>query len=60
MKDDKYYYKISRVRNIEYLQIWERIQSGRDKYILSLGSARQCLDRVVQSLKLQKQTTENP
>lgn len=51
-----YYYKPSTVNRQIYMQIWKK-ENGKDKYVMSLGSAAGCL-KLVNEVKQSAQTKD--
>ena len=61
MNKDEYFYKVSKVKGREYLQIWKRINGGsKDKAVLirTVGNAHKLNTLLVRLQNIENQTNK--
>lgn len=53
-----HYYKRCKVNGEVYMQVWRRVQDGKDEFVRSLGSADKLLKKLVRLESKEIQTKE--
>lgn len=54
----EYSYRINKTNGEKYLQIWRKLDDGREEFVRSCGSASKLLKILVMAEELEKKTKE--
>jgi hypothetical protein len=56
VRDETYYFKMSKVNGVLYLQVWKKNKMGKHEFLVSGGNAKKVYEKLVRCKELEGQT----